>query len=293
MFRALRDTDTVIKLPWLIDGTATTGLTITFAVNDLDGVEIKSGTAAEDGTTGLYEIPLTAADVPDVALLDLVLTKSTESKTRRIEIVGGWLFTEPQAREWDADAGGVGAMASETDYPDDAILEWRDRITDMFETLTGRSWTPRFRRFRFRGSGTRELWLPDAVDEEPASGGSGSKSDIVKVLSADDGAAVSVANIQINKRLGVLYRTDAHWTRPSTAAPYNVTVDLEYGMPEVMEGVDGAALTLLRDRLVRSNIPDRAISWTDEFGNINLDTMPTVARDWLKSNDRRIDIGVG
>ncbi len=293
MLRVLRDTDTVIQLPWLVEGTPTTGLTITYTVDDLDGQSVASGTAAEDGTTGFYDIPLIAAEVPDVALLDAVIINGTESSTKRFEVVGGWLFTEPQVRDFDDDGNGVGAMNSPTDYPDSVILEGRDQITDLIETETGRSWVPRFRRFIFRGTGSRELWLPERVDEEGGSGGAGAKKDIIKILSADDGASVSPSDIKLDRRLGVLYRTDALWTRPTTSDPYNVTIDLEYGMPEVIEGVDYAALEWLRDRLVPSNIPARAISWTDEFGNINLDTVPTRARAWLQAHDQRTGIGVG
>ena len=286
MLRILRDTNTTLRVPWLVDGTATTGQTITVAVNDLDGVSVASGSATEDGTTGFYEFTLNVADVPDVALLDVVWTNGTQSITRRVEVVGGWLFTEPQARAFDANT-----MTSSTDYPDDDILAERDRITDIIENLTGRSWVPRYRRYTFRGSASRELWIGDAVYSEGGSTGGGASTDIQKVLVVTaNGSTVATSNIKLDRRLGVFYRTDTTWPSPSVTDPYNITVDVEYGLPEVTEGVDWVALWLLRDRLVPSDIPDRAKSWTDEFGNIALDTMPTVARDWIRSHNYRIGI---
>ncbi len=288
MGRILRDTDTTLRKAWLADGSPQTGKSITVTVTDLDGNTVKSGSATEDGATGYYEFTIDALDAPDVALWDSVWDDGADQVvTERLEVVGGWLFTELAARSYDN-----GAMANVTDYPDSDILDERDRLTDIIETLTGRSWVPRFRRFVLEGSGSRRLWLRDFVESEGGSDGAGARRDTVKVLNAwVGGVAVSAANIKIDPRMGFLIRTDATWTKPTQTDPFNVTVDVEYGVQQVTEGVDWAALALLRDRLVPSNIPDRALSWTDEFGNINLDTMPTVAREWFERHDHRLGIG--
>ncbi len=284
MVRILRDTDTTLKKPWLAEGTPQTGQTITVTITDLDDGSVASGVAAEDGSTGEYEFTVQDSAAADVALWRAVWANADgQQVTEDIEVVGGWLFTEPDARAFDN-----GALTDENDFPDADILDERDRITDLLETATGRSWVPRFRRFTLKGSGTRELWLPDAIATEGGSDGAGARRDIVQVLAADDGATVTPSNIKIDPRMGLLVRTDAAWRRPSSTDPFNVTVDVEYGVRHITEGVDWAALSLIRDRLVPSDIPDRALSWTDEFGNINLDTMPTVARDWINNHDHRL-----
>lgn len=289
MLRVLRDTDSTLKKPWLVDGTPTSGQTITATVKDLDDVTIASGSAPEDGSTGSYAFTLQETHVPNVALYNVTWANANgQQVTDQIEVVGNWLFSEPQARAFKAQA-----LGNATKYPDPILLAERDRITDLIDKLTGRSWIPRYRRFVLKGSGSRELWLGDAVYSIGGNiaGESSGRRDLQAVLSCKvNGATVSPANISIDRQMGVLHRTDAAWAIPSSTAPFNVTVDLEYGLPEVMDGVDHVALLLLTDRLVNSNIPDRARSWTDEFGNINLDTMPTVARDWLVEHDHRIGI---
>jgi hypothetical protein len=285
--RILRDTDTTIRRPWLQEGTPATGQTITVAVTDLDGNSVASGSAAEDGATGYYEFTILSTVATDVALWTIVWTNGDDSVSDEIEVVGNWLFTEPDARAYDGSA-----MNDATDFPDDDILAERDRLTDLLETWTGRSWVPRFQRFVLRGTGGHQLWLADNVEQRGGSDGAGAHHDIVQVLAAwQGGVSVSPANIVVEAKHAVLHRTDAVWAKPSAVTdPFNITVDVEYGKRDITEGVDWAALALLRDRLVPSDIPDRAVSWTDEFGNINLDTMPTVARDWLEAHDSKVGI---
>lgn len=280
MLRVLRNTDVTLKKAWLVNGTPTPGKTINVTVKDLDGNDVATPGVASDIGSGFYTFDIDSTEIPDVALLDTTWTETDGTVTERVEVVGDWLFTEPQAREFDN-----GAMSAEADYDDDDILAERDRITDLLEQWTGRSWIPRYRRLVFKGTGGRQLWVPDAVHEIGGSNGAGVHTDLQQVLAVTvNGNTVSPANVVVDKFDAVLHRTDAAWPKPTLSNPLNVVVDVEYGVSEVIDGADWAALALVRDRLVPSNIPDRARSWTDEFGNINLDTMPTIARDWITSH---------
>lgn len=165
-------------------------------------------------------------------------------------------------------------MNSETTYPDPDIAAMRQAITRDLETWTGRAWVPRYARLEFPGTGTHELRLTDGITR--LSDGTrlrtpGIIMDTVRVLNATVGG-VSVTTSDIKLIGSKLVRTDATWTHPTTTDPLNVVVELEYGLEPYTDGSDRIGLLILRDRLVASNISDRASSFTDELGNYSFVT---------------------
>ena len=140
----------------------------------------------------------------------------------------------------------------------------------------------------FRGTGTHNLWLADFIRSRGGGPGDGALRDTTSILSATDQDGTINPDDIVIAEAGLLIRTDAAWKVPDQASPVNITLEIEYGVEGGYGGADRAAQEILVERLRNSNIPDRAISWTDEFGNIRLDVMPTQARDWIKTHDYRI-----
>lgn len=284
---------TPVRLTVFSDGDETDIGTITIGIVDAAGGEVVApGTAVTDNGDGTYDFTVPAQT--DVGLLTATWTETGGTGsvfTTAIEVVGAHLFTEDQARNYK-----TGRMASEAKYSDGAIRSERRRITDWLEKETGVSWIPRFRRLELNGTGGSKVTLFDPVSSIGGSGGQGATSDIQKVLSVTvNGSPVSTSEV---KPVGAsLYRTSGGiWPRPTTT-PGNVVVELEYGKPHLLDGVDRIALLELRHRLIDSRIPEGATGMTDELGSVSWEAqnngrpsrIPEV-NAWLRSHDERVPI---
>jgi hypothetical protein len=287
---------TTLTKTWYLDGTATDVGAVTVGIVDGNGTSVvTSGTATTNNNDGTYDYAL--AVQADTTVLVATWTASSESQVDYIEVVGGSLFTEAAARAFDN-----AAMTSATTYTDAIIAAERERITDLLESWTGRSWIRRYARIEARGTGHRELWLntgSSRLSDGTPLIRNGRGFDTVKVLSATvSGTAATVANITVGN--GRLWRTDGYWTTPTVSNPMNVVVEFEYGVasPQAM-GADRIGLLLLRDRLVASNIDERASSFSDELGRYDLVTagvrravsnIPEVNL-WVMKNSVRVPVG--
>ena len=284
---------TTLTHSWYVDGTATDVGAVTIGVTDaLGAVVVAAGTATTNNSDGTYSYSL--ADQTAVKLLTVTWTDvdTTNDQTDTLEVIGGTLFTENQARTFDSSA-----LTSTSAYTDAAIWAEHLRIADLLERWTGRSWIPRYRYAKFDGTGTRELYLDDAVWSAGGSGGQGADMDVQSVIAATiGGTAITAGNIQIMP--SYLFRTDGNWTAGSSTTRQNVALQYEYGVPHLTDGVDRIALLLLRDRLVPSAISDRATSYTDELGTLrfetpgrfgNVSTIPEV-NEWVKAHDARVPL---
>lgn len=274
---------------WYVNGTATDVGDVTIGVTDLAGnTVVAAGTATINNADGTYSYLL--ADQANVNVLTVTWTdtSSGDDQVDTLEVMGGLLFTEAQARTFDNSA-----LASTTTYTDDLIWQEHQRVADMLEQWTGRSWVPRYRLLTFEGSGSRALWLRDAVTSVGGSGGEGAWRDTQTIISANDGASITPSNIQAFPREGQLYKKTAPWTRGSASNPVNVTVELEYGMPRLVDGVDRIALLLLRDRLVPdpTDFGGRASSITTDYGVYRLADVPSEVQQWLRLHDYRVPVG--
>lgn len=282
---------TSIRLTVFSDGDESDIGTITIGIVDAAGNEVVApGSAVTDNGDGTYDFTLPAQT--DVGLLTATWTEQAGSVfTTEIEVVGGHLFTEDQARSYVTDR-----LASEAKYSDEVIRSERRRITDWLESETGRSWIPRYRRLVVRGSGRYDLPLFFPVSSVGASGAEGVTADIRQLLSVTvDGVDVPTSEVTVDG--GKLLRATV-WPRP--AAPYagNVVVELEYGLPHPIAGVDRIALLELRQRLVDSRIPMTATAGSDEFGTYSWEAqnngrpsrIPEV-NAWLRNQDRRVAVG--
>lgn len=284
--QVIRGQASTLTLTVYQDGTAADEGTATFVTKDLDGNTIDS-LAVTDNSDGTYEV--TVPIKTDLALLEAYLSFDTGTILNQghIEIVGNVLFTEAQARAFDA-----ARFSTASRFSDAEIAEERIRITNWLETQTGVSWVPRFRRVVLRGNGSDRISLRDVVRGYGASDGAGSSRDVNAVLAATiDGTAVSTGNIEIDGPY--LWLTSGVWSRPTRGA--NVVIDLEYGKTTPMAGADRIALIELSDRLPTSRTPRTAVSGNDEFGSYGWDPQNNgrpsripESNAWCRDNDMRL-----
>ena len=292
--RVLKNTAALLTMTAYQDGTATDLGTFTIGIVDATGTTVvAAGTAVTDNSDGTYEYSL--AGQTSVGFLTATWTESGGTVfTTQIEVVGGHLFTEAQARAFDN-----AALANTTTYTDADIMRARDRITDKLEQWTGRSWIPRYRYGLFSGTGDRWLGLRDAQKTVGGSGGEGSGFDPISVISgAIGGTSITTGNVEVFDN-GYLYRKDGMWTSGTSTNPLNVAVGYEYGKPNLVDGVDRIALLLLRDEIVSSNISDRTSRFSDELGTYTFVTpgqgravsnVPEV-NEWVMAHDMRLRVG--
>ncbi|WP_144121128.1 hypothetical protein [Catellatospora sichuanensis] len=164
-----------------------------------------------------------------------------------LEVVGGYLFTIPELRKSDEDLT--------PDRHSTADVRRAREITEReFESITGRSFTPRTRRMPVGSSGESWIW-PGLWDAYAV-------ANVVDVAGADVTASVSV------DELGGLVGFDT--------LPCGVYwLDVSYGFKAVPDDIHRAALLRARSHLVasRSGIPDRATSFQpSEGGTYTLST---------------------
>lgn len=224
----------------------------TVVVKDGGGTTIASGTSSKPvGTTGMYEFGLTPAHT---AVLDsysaawsYTRAGSAEQATTSFEVVGGFFFSVAEARAFDN-----GAIADAARYPASTIVAGRELVEDHIEYLCGVSFVPRAIRV-----------VIDGTDDEVLVG----LTRPTTILSASIGDVVltagQLANISIYPEGRLVYPS---WI----AGDLNIRLHVVHGHEAPPEPIKRAALILLRNRLVASNIDDRAVAFTDELGTRQL-----------------------
>ena len=242
---------TTITKTWYVDGTATDVGTVTIGIDDTDGNTIvAAGTAVTDNSDGTYEYAL--AVQTEVKELDVTWTSGDQALTDRINIVGGWLFTEAELRSFYKSD-----LTSSTTYPDADINAARDRIAAEFEQICGVAFVPTYRRETHAGDGTTVL----KVD----------RPYIRAILSATiSGTAQTVGNLTFDDTLPYVFHTTGTFSRSSTSKPRNVTISYRHGHQTVPPDIKRAAMILARQQLVKdvtgAGIPETASSWNDGTG---------------------------
>lgn len=218
---------------------------VSVTVRDGDGQTVYTGDAASTGDEWAVTLPQLPEDVYTVSWV----AAETATDRTRFEVVGGFLFTIPEARSSDVD------LAEADRFPAAEVRHYREVVEAEFETITGRSFVPRVTRGQVEGDGTRSLYLGylDVTAVTAVRGPSGPL--------ALDGWGVDP--------LGFL------------RAPYELpegdrfTVVFRYGFDQAPEDVKRAGLLRLRSLLTaeRSGIPDRATAFVAaEGGNFTLAT---------------------
>lgn len=252
--RILRGSEETVQVTVYQNGSAidATGA-VTYTAKKADGTTLVTGSATKPvGTTGVYEFELPA----QTTLNRLVITWAGDwsgSQTFRtvVEIVGGHLFSEAEAREYDN-----GALSDPNRFTDAAIAKGRDIVTDLIEKHTGVSWVTRFKRRKLRGSGGNAIRVPERFLKTMLSASIGGEA-----LTSEQ-----LAEVVPDDESGIFYRpTGSIWT-PSASDPLNVVLEYEYGKDYPEEGVDDIALMWAVYVLRKTKVSDRAVSHTDELG---------------------------
>ncbi len=236
------------------DGTAVdAAANPTVVVRDGDGADVASGASSKPvGTIGLYEFGLTPAQT---AVLDAYSATwsytragSAEQAATGCEVVGGFFFSVAEARAFDN-----AAMGDPARYPAATIIAGRELVEDHIERLCGVAFVPRATRIVIDGS----------TDEDALVSLTRPRS--ILSASVDDVAltARQLANIAIYPEGRLVYPS---WI----AGELNVKLHIVHGHDAPPEPIKRAALILLRNRLVASNIDDRAVAFTDELGTRQL-----------------------
>lgn len=260
----LKGTQGTLRASFYVDGVLTdAGAGVTVTVTRLDGTALVTAQAATLASTGVYEYTLTPAQTAALDLLTVVWAGTFEGVAQTVttyaEIVGGQLFSIAQARAWDN-----GAMASTSTYPSAAIQQAEADIAEGFEHYCGYPFYPRIGRSIFNGNGKYYASVPALFVrnvralETRASGGVDYTAYTVDEL-AD--LFVDPNGMMIRETLGTF-----------TYGARNVRATYEYGMTQPPGEITRAALMVLRDSLVPSNLTDRAFQLSDETGTYRLST---------------------
>lgn len=261
--RILAGTRADIEVTVYRDGTPTapTG-TGSITVNDALGIEVASGTWENTGG-GLLRFTLTAVQTASVNRLTATWSgivfdgEPAISVTTRHEVVGDQLFSETEARAYDG-----GKLADSTTYPDLTIQRARDRIADAFAHVLGFNVGRRFGLEVVDGAGGSELWLSEAYHLQT----------LRSVATRAAGSATwtpftagELADVLAYPHGLLVRETMGGWP----AGRRNIRVAYEAGKGVPLE-LRQAGLRVLRDQLVGSNIPDRALRQNDELGSFDL-----------------------
>ncbi len=257
--RILKNTSATLVHSFEIDGTLTDAdAGVTIGIDDEAGTEIvASGTATTNDSTGVYSYLL--APQTQVNRLTVTWTGTwngvAQSLVDYVEVTGAHLFTEVEARTAHASL-----LTNATVYPDSAIAEARDRISDEFAEICSQSFVPRYERETLAAEGGQRLNV-----RWPR---------ITSVISATLAGADVTATTTADPLLGVLYRTSGSWTAATITNPFNVTVEYEHGYQTPPPDIKRAALILLRHQIIPDqaggSLADRAVTITDELGQIRL-----------------------
>ena len=216
---------------------------------------VSSGTATTSSSTGVYEVTLAA----QADLKRLITTWSGTFSTAMTfltqhEVVGGFYVTPIEVRNMDSISGETST------FPTADIVESITWATKVIDDYTGASWTYRYQRDVLDGTGTDSIKLTKMFPR--------------KLISVTiDGTALSSSernDIALHES-GVIVRGDGvfEFTEPGR----KVVVEYEHGVDETPPpDIAWAAKTLARYHLIDqlSRIPDRALSISSEFGNIQL-----------------------
>lgn len=231
---------------------------ITIGVTRANGstlVAAGTATTAVTGETGLYRYSLTAAQTATIDRLTVTWTDAGDlsAHTTTVDIIGGHLFTLPEARESDPEIGDR--------YDTAQLVDARADVTEEVEWICDRAFTRRYRRITVDGSGERELWLPD--------------NDLRSIRAVSiDGTALTadeLAELEVAEDHAVRMPAGDVWEWGTA----NIVIGYEYGLDRPYRHLKRAVLRRLRHHLhsAKSGVPDRATRFSmGDGGTFELDT---------------------
>lgn len=233
------------------------GNTATVTITRADGTVLVAGAATTRTGAGRYRYTLAAQanlDQLTVAWTGLFGTLSVTSTTYA-EIVGGVVADLADIRVENPN------LADVTRFTTAELVAARSWFEDLAEDFCRTAFVPKYRRDILSGEGAAALLL--------------TRIRPIRLLAAAvDGTAVTAPTLATwtVQPEGTVTLPESGTFTSFPAGESNVVVAYEHGYPTVPWDVRRAALTAIRWRLLTDDsnqIPDRAMSMTNEFGNIS------------------------
>ncbi len=223
------------------------------------GETITPGTAVAEENTGKLLQVLTAAETATPRRIKAAWTVTANAVemtfTTYHEVVGDLLFTLAEARAFDG-----ATLADEETYPLADLLAARDVIWEQFEDICGVRFGTAATREILDGNGLSTLWLPTQQAQSVTAAATRSTSTWT-ALTSDE-----LADLFVSPNGRLVRETLGSWPTGSR----NIRVDYQHGHARVPREIRRAALVVLRDQLPGTNLTNRALSQTNEFGTFRI-----------------------
>lgn len=282
----VRDFDGVLASP--------TG-NVAVSVEDVDETVVASGNASQ-AAAGIYTYTLPTAVTGTLgvytATATYTMSGSGYSQTIPVETVGNYLFEMHELRGFDR------ALENEEHYPAADLRAAREAVTMDLETAAQVAFAPRARRVTLSGNGWAEIFLPDVRVTEV---------DAVTLydedLGADDDEPIigdELIDCEADLHTGIVTRTDGNIF---PVGSNNVVIDYVHGYEVTPAPIKQAALILAAEYLIKSQLPARATSVSNDLGDFRISVanedlnrptgIPAVDSAIQKYGYRRPATGVG
>lgn len=268
----LVNTGHTLSCQWYSGDTVVDPGTVTVTITDADGTAVVTAGATSGATTAPRTYTLTPAQNASLTTYTAVWTSAGDGDaavvansqvTTYAEVVGDLLFGLYEARQFDG-----AALSNQTIYTDADLIEFRALIADEFANRLGYPAGRRYKRVVVNGNGDDEL-LITGPDGESIIYLSSIRSISYRTSGTSTWTAYTATELA-----DVLVEPWGRITRETlgtfAAGRQNIRIGFEHGMtsqhrkwPEI----NRAAKLVLRDLIVKSNIDDRATSFSDEFGS--------------------------
>lgn len=207
---------------------------------DADSAEVATATAT-GGEQGVWTVTFPAQPMGEYLARWSGDTEYVDETP--VEVVGGFMFSVPQARNSDD------YLTDAAAFPASEIIDYREVVESEFERITARSFTPRvvMRDYVSDGTGEFVALIPDAQAVEAA---------------WVNGVAVADVSTWRVNTLGKITTTD---DVPEGDA---VRARIRYGFATPPKEVARVGMVYLRSLMASesSGIPDRATTWQPEEG---------------------------
>lgn len=270
--RILKGAAGTLEIRVYSDGTPTDPTVASVAVVDGQGAVVTTGAAAISGLSdGKVTASVDDAQTAEVKTLTATWTLTVGGNSQTFvtqhEVIGDLLFTESELRAFDG-----GAVASATNYTDNAIQQMHELVRESFEQICHVAFGARFKRDYFDGDGCATLWLRDMQVQSIL--GAAIRTAGTQTWVALSGSELADLLLDSNGRL--VRDSLGYWT----AGNRNIRVDYVYGYQPVPFEVRRAAMWVARNYLTGSNMPRNAISQVDELGTFRL-AVPGERGSWF------------
>lgn len=270
--RILQATAATLSLAVFAGSNTTDPGVTTVTVTRSDGTALKAaGTATSGIGTVARTVALTAADTADLDHLTCVwATTNSGTLTTQAEIVGNRLFSLAEARTFQA-AKYPNLVDSQT-IDDDELEAARTWIEDEFENICGVAFIPRFAYEIYdRPGAMSQLLRHNDVQSIRSIEYRVLGNTTWVALTSDELTAVIVNRESVIESENGL---------PLWFPARQLRVGYVYGRTQIPFAIKQAGLRLLAYASTPSNLPERALSLSDEIGTFRLAT-PGMRGSWF------------